>query len=131
MVPTNESKNLVVIMIVSNSDPFPGLLYCQPLETLTQAILQQCVAVATAPWMSGEVRLADLRIGDTLTHNLVGVSHRLEAVLDGRDAAAAIEITAALPKEERRTEIINLVSGCFVILTRGQWSYSGFFRGPG
>ena len=79
--------------------------------------------------MSGEVRLADLRIGDTLTHNLVGVSHRLEAVLDGRDAAAAIEITAALPKEERRTEIINLVSGCFVILTRGQWSYSGFLRG--
>jgi hypothetical protein len=75
------------------------LLYCQPLETLTQNILQQCVAFATVPWMSGEVKLADLRLGDTLTHNLIGASHRLESVLDGEDAALALEITASLPKE--------------------------------
>ena len=79
----------------------PGLLYCQPLETLTQSLLQQCVAVATAPWMAGEVRLADLRIGENLAHSLVAVSHRLEAVLDGREAADAIAITAMLPKEGR------------------------------
>ena len=72
-----------------------GLLYCQPLETLTQAVLQQCVAVATAPWMAGEVRLADLRIGETLAHKLVAVSHRLEAVLDGSDAARAIKVSVA------------------------------------
>ena len=88
-----------MFIVIQRIHLFPGLLYCQPLETLTQAILQQCVAVATAPWMSGEVRLADLRLGETLTHNLVGVSHRLEAVLDGREAAAAIGITAVLPKE--------------------------------
>ena len=99
-----KNKGQFISFLLSFCYLFPGLLYCQPLETLTQAILQQCVAVATAPWMSGEVRLADLRIGETFAHNLVGVSHRVGAVLDGREAAAAIEITAALPKEERRNK---------------------------
>ena len=51
--------------------------------------------------MAGEVRLADLRIGENLAHSLAAVSHRLEAVLDGLDATDAIAITAMLPKEER------------------------------
>ncbi len=53
------------------------LLQLQPIDTLTQAILQQCVAVATLPWMDGEVKLADLRIGETLTHNFISASGKI------------------------------------------------------
>ncbi len=53
------------------------LLHVQPLETLTQAILQQCVAVATLPWMDGEQKLSDLRLGETLAHNLITFSAKL------------------------------------------------------
>ena len=29
------------------------------------------IALASIPWMSGEVKLADLRIGETLSYNMV------------------------------------------------------------
>ena len=76
-----------------------NFLYCQPIETLTQSILQQCIAIATLPWMSGEVNLADVRVGDTLSHNLISVSHKVEASLSSRQKAIAIKTIATLPKE--------------------------------
>ena len=48
-----ESKNeyATCCSIVAN------ILFFQPIETLTQSLLQQIVALSTMPWMAGEVKL--------------------------------------------------------------------------
>ena len=38
------------------------LLAIQPKDTFTQAVLQQMAALASLPWMSGEIKTQDLRL---------------------------------------------------------------------
>lgn len=51
-----------------------AILNCQPKDTFTQNVLSQIVAIATVPFMASEVKLADLRLSETLMHNLIKVS---------------------------------------------------------
>ncbi len=78
----------------ANVQAFEEILYFQPLETLTQSLLQQILALATLPWMSGEVKLADLRVGDTLAHSMMATSSRQDAWL-----CSGISLVATMQRE--------------------------------
>ena len=50
------------------------LLTIQPADTFSQAVLQQVVALASVFWMSGEVKLADLRLPENVSSSLMKAS---------------------------------------------------------
>ena len=66
LVQSPSSKELLVSANLLISD----ILYFQPLETLTQQILNQCMAVATSPWMDGEVKFLDLKLAERIFKGL-------------------------------------------------------------
>lgn len=89
----------------------------QPRDTLTSIILHQFIAMLSLPWMNGEVKLADLRIGtiskirtlvsidlifqlisgETLSFNLTKASERF-LLLSG-DRSMCIRLICTLGKE--------------------------------
>ena len=91
--PESKADYAVCCSIVAN------VLFFQPIETMTQSLLQQIVALATMPWMSGEVKLLDLRIGDTLTHNLIGASSKLRSDMDHDSFLRSVALLSFPPKE--------------------------------
>ena len=91
--PVKKTDYALCCTIVTN------ILFFQPIETLTQSLLQQMVALATMPWMSGEVKLQDLRIGDTLTHNMVKVSSTLRDDMDRDPLLQSVTLMSTPPKE--------------------------------
>jgi len=71
--PANEDTFMLAIRVIKI------ILQVQPIEDMTQASLLQSVSVASFPWLAGMVKPADLRISETLGHNLASAASKLLA----------------------------------------------------
>lgn len=87
-------ENLFALCVGACSD----LLRAQPMEATTQSALQQVTALATLPWADGEARLvAELRVGETLAHNIASASAKMTAPA-ASDVSAASASSSSVPR---------------------------------
>ena len=101
----NQVSEIVMFLtkaLIKKDDVFPHfyvilkrLLRIQPRDTFTQSVLQQIVALSSVHWMSGELKLGDLRLGDNIANNLMRVSVKMK----GTPCAKTIELLSVIPRE--------------------------------
>ena len=53
-------------------------MYVQPKETMTPTALNQVIAMTTVTELSSEMKALDLRLSETLTHNLIRIGDLVE-----------------------------------------------------
>ncbi len=97
---TVEAIDFLVQIVIKNPDLYQNvvkilwqMLNFQPRETLTQIALHQVIALTTFTEMSSEMKPLDLRLSETLMHNLIRISDLVEL------QSLAVKIMSMVGKE--------------------------------